>query len=62
MERFRLKKYGELWACSNLFTGIVCTFDEKKFNDTQEFTGGDPNMGADILAKRVNEMGEWRSM
>ncbi len=49
------------WVCTDILNGIVCVFEDKKFNETQAFTILEdieqPN--AAKLAKAANEMGLW---
>ena len=49
------------WVCTDTENGIVCVFDDKQFNETQEFTVLDDIEKPDVnvLAKAVNEMAEW---
>jgi len=49
------------WVCTDTKNGIVCIFENKKFNETQQFTILDDieNPDANALAKAVNEMAAW---
>lgn len=53
-----LKKY---WVCTDVENFIVCTFKDKKFNETQTFTPLKemPNVTATQLATIAGEMGDW---
>ena len=47
--------------CTDTKNGIVCIFENGRFNETQEFTvlKDIQNPDANILAKAVNEMAVW---
>ena len=49
------------WVCTDTENGIVCQFENGKFNDTQKFTILEDieNPDANQLAKAVNEMAMW---
>jgi len=63
MKRFILQKSEKLvkgWVCTDTKNGIVCVFEDKKFNDTQEFTLlEDAEKDANKLAQYAREMGDW---
>jgi len=64
MNRFILQKSQTQlngWVCTDTENGIVCVFENGKFNETQQFTilEDDENPDANILAKIVNEMAKW---
>jgi len=64
MKRFILQKsetHPEGWVCTDTENGIVCVFDDKQFNETQQFTILEDieKPDANKLAKAVNEMAEW---
>ena len=51
------------WVCTDQDNGLICVFEEHKFNETQKFTFLE-NMGnQDVtkLARIVNEMAAWLS-
>lgn len=63
MDRFILQP-GEnpgYWVCTDRINGVVCVFEDKKYNETQKFTPlGDFDPGNFIkLAKFAREMGDW---
>lgn len=48
------------WVCTDKEMGLVCIFEDKKFNETQEFTLlEDVKSDAVKLAKAAKEMGDW---
>jgi len=48
------------WVCTDTENGIVCVFENHKFNDTQKFTVlEDIKPDAAIIAKAVREMADW---
>ena len=49
------------WVCTDTKNGIVCVFENGKFNDTQKFTLlEDVNMlDSNALAIIAREMGDW---
>jgi len=48
------------WVCTDTEIGIVCIFQNRKFNDTQKFTFlEDIKPDALALAKATHEMGDW---
>ena len=49
------------WVCTDTENGIVCRFENKHFNDTQEFTILEDieKPDASQLAKIVREMADW---
>ena len=62
--RFIIQKsqtQSEGWVCSDTENGIVCKFEQGKFNETQEFTILDDieNPDAVKLAHAVREMADW---
>ena len=64
MERFILQEsqtQRNSWVCTDTENGIVCVFEDKKFNETQKFTVLEDmeNPDAKKLARSVNEMAEW---
>lgn len=63
MERYTLQKSSERplwWTLTDTQVGIVCRFEEGRYNDTQEFTFIE---GVDIdvmqVAKATAEMAQW---
>ncbi len=64
MERFKIEKSQNKpnhWVCSDLENKIVCIFENKKFNDTQEFSlleDFDPANYME-LARITREMADW---
>lgn len=65
-ERFIITK-SELkenhWVCTDTQNLIICTFEDHKFNDTQEFKlleDFNPNEYKE-LARMAREMGDWLS-
>ncbi|GHT09172.1 hypothetical protein FACS189432_09080 [Bacteroidia bacterium] len=63
-ERFIIKKSEckpDSWVCTDVENGIVCIFENHRFNETQEFTILEDirNPDANKLAKSVNEMAGW---
>jgi len=64
MERFVIKKsqtHSNWWVCTNTENGIVCIFENGKFNETQQFTILDDikQPDANQLALVVREMADW---
>ena len=63
MERFVIKPSdvkSNHWACSDTENGILCIFEDKKFNETQEFSFyEDLRVNASSLARLANDMAEW---
>jgi len=64
MERFILQQSQTRptgWVCTDTENGIVCIFDEHKFNETQQFTilNDIENPDANKLARAVREMADW---
>ena len=64
MKRFILQKSQtrqNWWVCTDTKNGIVCEFEEKKFNKTQKFTILEDieNPDALSLAKIAREMADW---
>lgn len=48
------------WVLTDTENGVVITFENGKFNDTQKVTMlEDTNKTAEELAKILKEMGEW---
>lgn len=49
------------WVCTDTENGIVCVFDNKKFNETQKFTILEDikKPDANQLAKVANEIATW---
>ncbi len=49
------------WVCTDAKNGIVCVFEDKKFNETQNFTLLDDVVkpDANLLATSVREMADW---
>lgn len=48
------------WVCTDKENGLVCVFEDKKFNKTQAFTLlEDVKPDADKLVKVAKEMGDW---
>jgi len=49
------------WVCTDTIYGIVCCFENGKFNETQKFTILEEikNPDANILSKAVREMADW---
>jgi len=49
------------WVCTDTENGIVCIFDNGKFNETQRFTILEDikQPDANQLAKAVREMADW---
>lgn len=48
------------WVLTDTENGVVITFEEGKFNDTQKVTLlENTNKAAEELAKILKEMGEW---
>ena len=49
------------WICTDLENGIMCMFDDKKFNETQKFTIVENAEMPDVqkLARIAREMGDW---
>lgn len=48
------------WVLTDSENGVVITFENGKFNDTQKVTLlEDTNKAAEELAKVLREMGEW---
>ncbi|WP_301048928.1 MULTISPECIES: helix-turn-helix domain-containing protein [Muribaculaceae] len=63
MERYTLEKSAERplwWVLTDTEGGLVCCFEEGRFNDTQEFTFVE-GVRIDPLqvARLVNEMAQW---
>jgi len=54
-------KDGKGWVCTDVEHNIVCSFENKKFNDTQQFTLLEDVEAPDplSLAKIAREMGDW---
>jgi len=52
------------WVCTDTENGIVCIFDEHKFNETQQFTILEDieNPDANKLARSVREMADWLAL
>lgn len=62
MERFIIQpsETPNLWVCTDQTNGIVCVFEQGKFNDTQQFTLlEDSKASANQLATIAREMGDW---
>lgn len=61
--RFKLDKsvHPGKWVCTDTVNGIVCVFEDRRFNDTQKFTILEDikQPDANDLAKVANEMAEW---
>jgi hypothetical protein len=56
------KDRANYWVCTDSENGLVCLFEHKKFNDTQEFTFLDDfNPDPSTVAKVAREMGDWLS-
>lgn len=49
------------WVCTDTENLIVCTFEEKQFNETQQFTFVEEvkNPNANQIAKALREMADW---
>lgn len=49
------------WVCTDTEHGLVCKFEEHKFNDTQRFTflEDNPHPKALQIARLMREMGDW---
>ena len=52
---------GNSWVCTDTENLLVCTFEEKKFNETQKFQFLEEvkKPDANQLAKAVREMADW---
>lgn len=62
MNKYILKKSTQpnKWVLTDTENGVVITFENGKFNDTQKVTLlEDANKTAEELAKILKEMGEW---
>ena len=63
-ERFILQKSqtrDNRWVCTDTENGIVCMFDDKNFNDANQFTvlNDIENPDALVLARWAREMADW---
>lgn len=48
------------WACTDRKNGIICTFKDKNFNETQKFSFlNDTKFAAGKLATIMREFGDW---
>lgn len=64
MERFILQTSTKpnQWVCTDQENGLVCKFEQGKFNDTQQFTMLDEGKVPPAqLASILREMGDWLS-
>lgn len=43
-------------------TGLVCSFEEHRFNETQEFNLDDLPIDPESIARAMRELGEWLSL
>ncbi|MDR0611985.1 MAG: helix-turn-helix domain-containing protein [Dysgonamonadaceae bacterium] len=64
MERFTIKKSERKpnnWVCADTINGIVCVFENGRFNETQEFTILEDIAMPDAnkLARAANDMAAW---
>lgn len=64
MERFVLQKITQrdnCWVITDTQNGIVCTFEQGKFNETQKFTFLDDPTDEQVLklATIMREFGDW---
>ena len=64
MERYDLKKSANLphhWVVADTDSGMMCTFEHQRFNDTQRFGWFDEpkTMNPTELARTAREMAEW---
>ena len=62
MNKYILQKstHPNKWVLTDTENGVVITFEEGKFNDTQKVTMLEgTNKTAEELAKILKEMGEW---
>lgn len=62
MSKYILQKSTQLlvWVLTDTENGVVITFEQGKFNDTQKVTLlENTNKTAEELAKILREMGEW---
>lgn len=61
--RYKIKKSTQLakgWVVTDTQTGIVCVFEQHRFNETKRFTQlEDSTATANELARAMSEMGEW---
>lgn len=61
--RYILQKSDRLtdgWVCTDTDNGIVCVFDNHRFNDTQNITMlEDSNADALSIARMMREMADW---
>lgn len=60
--RFKIEKsvQANKWVCTDVENGIVCVFEDRKFNDTQKITMlEDMQPNPLMLAKVMREMAEW---
>lgn len=63
MERYVLQKsqtQPNSWVCTDTEHGIVCVFEDKKFNETQRFSFlEDVRLDALFIARLMREMADW---
>ena len=63
MERYVLQKSQtkpNSWVCTDTEHGIVCVFEDKKFNETQQFSFlEDVRLDALFIARLMREMADW---
>lgn len=62
-ERFNLKKSTEkpnYWVCADTANGIICVFENKNYNDNQQFSlYENTKPDAHVIARAVREMADW---
>lgn len=63
MERYVLQKsqtQPNSWVCTDTEHGIVCVFEDEKFNETQQFSFlEDVRLDALFIARLMREMADW---
>ena len=63
MERYVLQKsqnQPNSWVCTDTENGIVCVFEDKKFNETQQVSFlDDVKLDALFIARLMREMADW---
>lgn len=63
MERYVLQQsqtQPNSWVCTDAENGIVCVFEDKKFNETQQVSFlNDMRPDALLIARLMREMADW---
>lgn len=66
MERYIIRKLStpDVWECTDTANGLICTFEQSKFNETQKFIFSSAQdiaacEVAEKIAKIANDMASW---